>query len=76
MVIFHKTREILRIKDRIRFDREMDLEIATEEGRAEGIAEGKRNNQKQIAKKMKAKGMSIKEIEELTELTKEEIEKL
>ena len=70
-----ETREILRIKDRIRFDREMDLEIATEEGRAEGIAEGriegiaegKRNNQKQIAKKMKAKGMSIKEIEELTE---------
>ena len=71
-----ETREILRIKDRIRFDREMDLEIATEEGRAEGIAEGKRNNQKQIAKKMKAKGMSVKEIEELTELTKEEIEKL
>ncbi len=67
-----ETREILRIKDRIRFDREMDLEIATEEGRAEG----EKNKQKQIAKKMKAKGMSVKEIEELTELTKEEIEKL
>lgn len=71
-----ETREILRIKDRIRFDREMDLEIATEEGRAEGIAEGEKNKQKQIAKKMKAKGMSVKEIEELTGLTKEEIEKL
>jgi predicted transposase/invertase (TIGR01784 family) len=48
--------------------------------RASAIGYAKREGQKQekieIAKKMKAKGKSINEIMEITELTKEEIEKL
>ena len=41
-----------------------------------GYNEGKRDSKTEIAKKMLNKNMSIKEIIELTELTKEEIEKL
>ena len=45
-------------------------------GLSNGIAKGKKEKQIEIAKKMKTKNMPLKEIIELTGLTKEEIEKL
>ena len=46
------------------------------EGKREGIEEGKKENSKIIAKKLLEKGLSIEEIIDITELTKEEINKL
>lgn len=55
-----------------------------EEGREEGLQEGKKKGRiegnkeakKEVAKKMFSKNISIEEIMEFTNLTKEEIEKL
>ena len=54
----------------------MDQAVAQKEREEKGKAEGEKKKQLEIAKKMKAKKMSIEEIIELTELPKEEIEKL
>ena len=43
------------------------------EGRAEGLAEGERKNALEVAKRMKAKGMSASDIAELTHLSEEDI---
>lgn len=45
-------------------------------GKEVGIKEGEKRNQLEVAKRMKAKGMDIDTIIEITELTKDEIEKL
>ena len=47
-----------------------------EEGRAEGRAEGEKMKALQIAKKMLAKGLDMDSVMEMTNLTKEELEKL
>ena len=47
-----------------------------EAGFDKGLAQGAKSKQIEIAKKMKAKNMKIDEIAEITDLTKEEIEKL
>jgi predicted transposase/invertase (TIGR01784 family) len=47
-----------------------------EEGKAEGKAEGERNKQIEIARKLKAKGLSIDLITETTGLSVEEVERL
>lgn len=46
------------------------------EGRTQGREEGRAESQKNIAKKLKTMGMPTKDIEQITELSKEEIEKL
>ena len=46
------------------------------EGRAEGIAEGLAQRNKENAKKMKERGYKMEEIMEITNLTRQEIEKL
>ena len=46
------------------------------EGHAEGLTEGKLESKLEIAKKLLVKGFDIETIVEITELTKEEIEKL
>jgi len=46
------------------------------EGRAEGLAEGERKNILEVAKRMKAKGMSATDIAELTRLSEEDINAL
>ena len=51
-------------------------ERGRQEGKQEGKKEGRKEEKLRIAKKMKSKSMSIKEIEELTGVTKEEIVKL
>ena len=45
-------------------------------GLQEGKQEGRQETQKSIAAKMKASGMEMKQIAEMTELSIEEIEKL
>lgn len=45
-------------------------------GKEEGREEGQKENKIQIAKKMLEKGISTEDIIEITNLTKEEIEKL
>lgn len=45
-------------------------------GKEAGIKEGEKKKQLEVAKKMKTKNMDINTIIEITELTKEEIEKL
>ena len=61
-------------------DQEVQTRLAKEEGREEGREEGKTEGitieKLEIAKKMKARNMPIEEIMELTELSKEEIEKI
>lgn len=54
----------------------MDQEVEKKENYKEGLKSGKEQNKKEIAKKMKVKNIPIEEIIELTNLTKEEIEKL
>ena len=60
--------------------REEGLKEGKEEGRKEGRKEGSQEGQIaerfEIAKKMKNKNMPVEEIIELTELTKEEIERI
>lgn len=52
------------------------LATARAKGTEEGVRQGKNQKQKEIAKRMLSKGKRIEEIIELTELSKEEIEKL
>ena len=52
------------------------LEEGLKKGRTEGRTEGRAEGIMEVARKMKAKGHSEKEIEELTGLTREEIYKL
>ncbi len=47
-----------------------------EEGREEGRKEGREEGRKEVARKMKLTGLSIEMIEEMTGLTKNEIENL
>ena len=53
-----------------------ELAAAIKKGRSEGLAEGKNEKAIEIAKKMLARGKSIDEIAELTELSTEVIETL
>jgi predicted transposase/invertase (TIGR01784 family) len=57
-------------------DRVSAIGYAKREGETIGISKGEKQKTIEIAKKMKAKGKSINEIMEITELSKEEIEKL
>ena len=54
------------------WDYNMNIMEATKRGKEEGIVEGKA----EIAKKLREKGLSTKEIEEITGLTKKEIEEM
>ena len=67
-----KLRRIAELKEKARRDEISGLNGA----RREGIKEGERKNKLEVAKKMKAKNIDINTIIEVTELTKEEIEKL
>ena len=56
--------------------RELGLEEGREEGRAEGRAEGRMQEALAIAKKLKAMGMSAKEITEATGLLEEDLKQI
>ena len=55
---------------------EMDWNSSMDYSKKEGKKEGARENSLKNAKKMKEKNIPIETISEITELTKEEIEKL
>ncbi len=55
---------------------EEGIEIGHEQGLAEGEKKGKQEEKIEIAKKMKSRGMSTKDISEITGLTADEIENL
>lgn len=63
-------------KDAERIKFEKGLKQGKEEGKKEGKIEGKIEKQREIAKKLLKKGMKVQEITEITELSKEEIEKI
>jgi len=63
-------------KEGIEEGRKEGIEKGRKEGIEEGIKEGEKKGKIEIAKKCLQKGMDISEIIELTELSKEEIEKL
>ena len=69
-------REIIEREERIERDRRAELQFAIEEGLEQGITRGEKKKQLEIARKMLEKGKDIEEIIEITELTKEEIEKI
>ena len=50
--------------------------IGIEQGRSEGLVEGAAQKQREIAKNMKTKNISVADIAEMTGLPAEEIEKL
>lgn len=54
----------------------MDYNTGIREAKEEGMEEGREKEKIEIAKKLLGKNMPIKEIEEITGLTKEEIRKL
>ena len=85
-------REIIEREERIERDRIAELQYAKEEGIElgketgikqgiergieQGIERGEKKKQIEIAKRMLEKGKDIEEIIEMTELTKEEIQKI
>lgn len=75
-----KIRRMAWYKEKWERDEISAQEYWKENGVAEGIEKGKKvgekEEQKKIAQKMKEKGIDIETIIEITELTKEEIEKL
>ena len=66
------------LESRAGFLRDVDTKmyVSKEEGKKEGKKEGKQEEKEKIAKKLIKKGMSVEEIADITELTKEEIEEL
>ena len=73
-------RELYEIRERSRLTYNTEMNEAKRKGLAaglaEGRAEGKSEEKKEIAKKMKEKGLDIELIQELTSLTKDEINSL
>ena len=63
---------IAELREKYIMDRASELETAEEKG----IKQGARNEKEKVAKIMKQKNMPIDDIIDITELTKEEIEKL
>ena len=76
----HELMEKIRLQESFELDYNTDVYLAKEEGMKEGIEQGvktgKKEQQIEIAKKMKARGDTIQEIAELTGLSPDEIEKL
>ena len=63
-------------KEGIEQGKKEGIEQGKQEGRKQGIEEGLKKAQIEMAKKLLKKEMLVEEIEEITKLTKEEIEKL
>ena len=75
-----KEREIYEAREKGLIAYQMDMyesaKQGREEGRQEGRQEGEKKQKNEIAKKLLAKGMSIEEIKEITDLSDEELQKL
>ena len=74
-----ETRRLAELREKWDFDWNWSMGYAKKEGREEGRKEGKKEmlkKQKETAKKLLKMGLSIEQISEATELSKEEINKL
>ena len=71
-----KMQRIAELRQKAIMDEKAAIRFATKKGIDMGKAEGKMSEKKEIAKKLKEKGTDIKFIQEVTGLTKEEIEEL
>ena len=69
-------RYLYELRERGRLMYNTEIAEAKSTGREEGIQVGKTEEKIEIAKKLLNKGVSIKDIAEITDLTEEEIEKL
>jgi predicted transposase/invertase (TIGR01784 family) len=65
-------------EDSLKYYRDLknSLDTAREEGLAEGLEKGKIEGKIDVARQALMKGMSVKDIADLTGLTKEQIERL
>ena len=71
-----ETRAIADLREKAIMDRKFLIAHAEKEGREKGIEQGEKNKSIEIAKKLKQKNIDIKEIIEITGLTKLEVERL
>ena len=69
-------RRLAELREKWEMDWNSSMDYSKKEGIKEGIKKGARENSLKNAKKMKEKNIPIETISEITELTKEEIEKL
>ena len=69
-------RRLAFLRDKAIRDEKSIREGAREEGEARGREEGRKEKQREIAKILLTKKLSIEEIVEITQLTKKEIENL
>ena len=69
-------RRLAELREKAIRDEVTNINHAKKEGIAQGLKQGEKNKSIEIAKKMKNKQIDIETIIEMTELTKEEIEKL
>lgn len=73
-------KQVMTLEEEYRMEKQRSLEegieIGLKEGKQEGQKEGKEEMQKSIALKLKASGMGIQQIAEMTDLSVGEIEKL
>lgn len=67
-----EVRRLAELREKWEMDYADTMRVGREEGREEGLAEGR----EEIAKKLIEKGMKIEEIQEITGLSKERVEKL
>lgn len=67
-----EVRRLVELREKWNYDRKMDMRYAKKEGEKEG----QKAEKIEIAKKMLEKNKTIEEIMEITDLTREEIEKL
>ena len=69
-------RRLAFLRDKAIRDEKSMREAGREEGRKEGIEKGERKKQIEIARKLLDKKMPIEQIIEITDLTRDEVEKL
>jgi predicted transposase/invertase (TIGR01784 family) len=70
--------EYMQYEESLKYYRDLknSLDTAREEGLKEGLKEGEQRKQIEIARKLKQMGMSSDEIQEITGLSREDIERL
>ena len=71
-----RKKEVLAVVDMIRRENQMYIDMGRKEGKIEGKIEGIKEKSIEIARKLLKMGLTSKQVEEATQLKKEEIEKL
>ena len=71
-----EVRRLAELREKWEMDRVSAINYATKKGEERGEKIGEKKKSLEIAKEMKRKGLDIELIQEITKLTKEEIEKI